>query len=235
MRFLDYHPIGAAIPSISDPQMSRTRIKVCGMTRTEDALFAAHAGADAIGLIFYDASPRAVTIEQAMSISSMLPPFVSTVALFVNALPRSVDGVISRLRPSLLQFHGDEDANYCGQFGLPFLKAIRVGAGMTADDLLECADEFHSARALLLDTFSKTVYGGSGESFDWNVIPDVMRGHVVLSGGLRPINVADSIRAIRPWGVDVSSGVEVNEGAKGVKDHARIKKFIEEVRNADAS
>ena len=106
---------------------------------------------------------------------------------------------------------------------------------MTTGDLLEYADQFHAARALLLDTFSNTVYGGSGESFDWNLIPDVMRGHVVLSGGLRPVNVADSIRAIRPWGVDVSSGVEVNEGAKGVKDHARIKKFIEEVRNADAS
>ena len=215
--------------------MSRTRIKICGMTRVEDALCAAHAGADAIGLIFYDASPRAVTIEQAMSISKVLPPFVSTIALFVNALPNEVDKVISRLRPSLLQFHGDEDANYCGQFGIPFLKAVRVGVGMTTGDLLEYADQFHAARALLLDTFSNTVYGGSGESFDWNVIPDVMRGHVVLSGGLRPTNVADSIRAIRPWGVDVSSGVEVNEGAKGVKDHARIKKFIEEVRNADAS
>ena len=238
MRILVCHPLAAAIRSRSSPQMSRTRIKICGMTRVEDALCAAHAGADAIGLIFYDASPRAVSIEQAMSISKVLPPFVSTVALFVNALPNEVDKVISRLRPSVLQFHGDENAIYCAQFGMPFLKAIRVGARTTTYDLLEYASQFHAARALLLDTLSNTVYGGSGESFDWNVIPDVMRARIVLSGGLQPANVADAILTIRPWAVDVSSGVEVqvdSNGAKGVKDHARIKKFIEEVRNADTS
>lgn len=214
--------------------MSRTRIKICGITRLEDALCAAHAGADAIGFIFYGASPRAVTVEQAASISKALPPFISTVALFVNATPADVDEVIDRVRPSILQFHGDENAAYCMQFGVSFLKAIHVGAGVTADDLLECAKEFHAARAVLLDTLSRGLYGGSGESFDWKVIPDEMRRRIVLSGGLQPGNVAEAIRTIRPWAVDVSSGVEVAGAQKGVKDHAKIKKFIEGVRNADA-
>ena len=214
--------------------MSRTRIKICGVTRDEDALCAAQAGADAIGLVFYEASPRAVMLDQAVAISNALPPFMSTVALFVNASPSEVDNVIGRLRPSILQFHGDEDAPYCAQFEVPFLKAIRVGAGMTAIDLLEYVEEFHEARALLLDTMSPNVYGGSGESFDWKVIPDTLRRHVVLSGGLQPDNVADAIRMIGPWAVDVSSGVEIQKGPKGIKDHAKIKKFIEEVRDADA-
>ena len=220
--------------------MPRTRIKICGITRIEDAVCAAEAGADAIGLVFYAPSPRVVTLEQAASISNALPPFVSTVALFVNASPVEVSNVIIRLRPSILQFHGDEDAAYCTQFGTPFLKAIRVGIGMTADDLLEYQDKFHAARALLLDTLSAGVYGGSGESFDWNVIPDVMRRRIVLSGGLLPDNVADAIRMIRPLAVDVSSGVEGVGlqkgvvGVKGVKDHTRIQKFIKEVRDADA-
>lgn len=214
--------------------MSRTRIKICGVTRVEDAICAAQAGADAIGLVFYGASPRAVTLDQAVAISDALPPFMSTVALFVNAPQREVDNVIGRLRPSILQFHGDEDAPYCAQFEIPFLKAIRVGGGMTAIDLLEYAEEFHEARALLLDTMSLKVYGGSGESFDWKVIPDTLREHIVLSGGLQSDNVADAIRMIGPWAVDVSSGVEIQQGPKGIKDHAKIKKFIEEVRDADA-
>ena len=211
--------------------MSRTRIKICGVTRIEDALCAADAGADAIGLVFYAASPRAVTVGEALAISNALPPFVSTVALFVNAPAQEVRDVIVGLGPSMLQFHGDEDAGYCAQFGIPFLKAIRVGSGMTAVDLLEYAEKFQAARALLLDTLSANVYGGSGESFNWNIIPDGMRRRIVLSGGLRPDNVAAAIRLIRPMAVDVSSGVEAQ---KGVKSHAKISKFIEEVRNADA-
>ena len=211
--------------------MSRTRIKICGVTRIEDALCAADAGADAIGLVFYAASPRAVTVGEALAISNALPPFVSTVALFVNAPAQEVRDVIVGLGPSMLQFHGDEDAGYCAQFGIPFLKAIRVGSGMTAVDLLEYAEKFQAARTLLLDTLSANVYGGSGESFNWNIIPDEMRRRIVLSGGLRPDNVAAAIRLIRPMAVDVSSGVEAQ---KGVKSHAKISKFIEEVRNADA-
>ena len=212
--------------------MSRTRIKICGITRIEDARCAADAGADVIGLIFYAGSPRVVTTEQALSISNALPPFVSTVALFVNAAPGEVEDVIDRLRPSLLQFHGDEDPAYCTQFGVPFVKALRVGSRMAAGDLLEYADTFSTARALLLDTLSSGAYGGSGESFDWRIIPDAMRNRIVLAGGLGPHNVAAAVRAVRPWAVDVSSGVEIN---KGVKDHARIMKFTEEVRHADAS
>ena len=212
--------------------MSRTRIKICGVTRIDDALCAASEGADAIGLIFYQPSPRAVTIEQATSISDVLPPFVSTVALFVNASAHEIDEVIRHLRPSTLQFHGDEDAAFCAQFGVPFIKAIRVGETMRPADLLEYADEFKAARAVLLDTLAQGLYGGSGESFDWKLIPTQMRRRVLLSGGLHPENVSGAIQLIRPWAVDVSSGVEAS---KGVKDHARIHKFIEEVRNADAS
>lgn len=211
--------------------MSRTRIKICGVTRVEDALCAARAGADAIGLVFYAASPRLVTLDQAMMISSALPPFISTIALFVNAPRNEIDKTISHLRPSMLQFHGDETAPYCAQFGVPFLKAIRVGSGTTAADLLEYVETFHEASALLLDTLSPNVYGGSGESFDWKVVPNAMRSRIVLSGGLKVDNVAEAIRMLRPWAVDVSSGVEIKTG---VKDHARIEKFIEEVRNADA-
>ena len=212
--------------------MSRTRIKICGITRIDDALCAASAGADAIGLIFYPPSPRVVTIEQATSISDVLPPFVSTVALFLNASVHEVGDVIQHLRPSTLQFHGDEDAAFCTQFGVPFIKAIRVGELMRPHDLLEYADEFKTARAVLLDTLAQGLYGGSGESFDWKLIPTEMRRRVLLSGGLHPENVSGAIQLIRPWAVDVSSGVEAS---KGVKDHARIHKFIEEVRNADAS
>ena len=212
--------------------MTRTRTKICGITRIEDALCAARAGADAIGLIFYAGSQRAVTIEQAIPISNELPPFVSTVALFVNALKNEIDEVITRVRPTILQFHGDENPAFCTQFGMPFLKAIRVGAEMTADDLLEYAEKFSAARALLLDTLSQGLYGGSGKVFDWQVIPHEMRHHIVLSGGLQADNVAGAIRMIKPWAVDVSSGVEAQ---KGVKDHASVRRFIEEVRNADAS
>ena len=212
--------------------MSRTRIKICGVTRIEDALCAASAGVDAIGLIFYPPSPRAVTIEQATSISDVLPPFVSTVALFVNASVQEIEGVIRHLRPSILQFHGDEDAAFCTQFGVSFIKAIRVGETMRPADLLEYADEFKAARAVLLDTLAQGLYGGSGESFDWKLIPTEMRRRVLLSGGLHPENVSGAIHLIRPWALDVSSGVEAS---KGVKDHAKIHKFIEEVRNADAS
>jgi phosphoribosylanthranilate isomerase len=175
-----------------------------------------------------------VDIAQAAAIANALPPFVSTVALFVNAAPAAVAEVISRVRPTLLQFHGDEAPAYCAQFGVPFLKAIRIGTGMNSDDLLEYAKAFSFARALLLDTQSsgaERVFGGSGESFDWRVIPDSMRHHIVLAGGLKPENVGQAVRNVRPWAVDVSSGVEAQ---RGVKDHARIKQFIEEVRNADA-
>ena len=194
---------------------------------------AAHAGADAIGLIFYAPSPRAITLEQALAIRTTLPPFVSTVALFVNATRAHVEAVLAEVKPGLLQFHGDEDEAYCASFRSPYLKAVRVGGGMGANDLLQFRARFASAAGLLLDTLHATQYGGTGESFDWSLIPQEMRGQIVLSGGLTPQNVGAAIGAIRPWGVDVSSGTEASAGAKGIKDHAKIAQFINEVRRAD--
>lgn len=210
----------------------RTRIKICGLTRVEDALAAAHSGADAIGLVFHPPSPRAISRERAREISVALPPFVSTVALFVNGTAQTVSAMIEAVRPSLLQFHGDEDEAFCAQFGLPYLKAIRIGGGMESGDLLECERTFRSAKALLLDTLSATVYGGSGAVFNWDLIPPAMRHRIVLSGGLNADNVASAVGRIRPWAVDVSSGVETAE--KGVKDHRKIAQFIEAVKNANA-
>ena len=211
--------------------MHRTRIKICGLTRVDDALAAAHAGADAIGMVLYPPSPRAVSIETARAICEALPPFILPVALFVNETAQIVTTAIEAVKPSLLQFHGDETEPYCAQFGLPYLKAIRVDKRMSAGDLLECETRFHSARGLLLDTLAVNVYGGSGETFDWNLIPPAMRGRIVLSGGLNPLNVADAVVAIKPWAVDVSSGVESTE--KGIKDHRKIAQFIEAVKNAN--
>ena len=212
--------------------MPRTRIKICGLTCVEDAYVAAHSGADAIGLVFYPSSPRAVSTGLAREICAAMPPFVSTVALFVNEMPRVVAETVKSVRPSLLQFHGDEDEAYCVQFGLPYLKAIRVGSGMGPGDLLECEGRFSSAKSLLLDTLSPLLYGGSGSMFDWQLIPLAMRSRIVLSGGLNPLNVAGAVEKIRPWAVDVSSGVETVE--KGIKDHRKIAQFIEAVKNADA-
>lgn len=212
--------------------MPRTRIKICGLTRVEDALVAAHSGADAIGLVFYASSPRTVSRDRAREICAAMPPFVATVALFVNESPQVVSEVVKSVGPSLLQFHGDEDEAYCTQFGLPYLKAIRVGSAMGPGDLLECEARFRSAKGLLLDTLSPGVYGGSGETFDWTLIPLAMRNRIVLSGGLNPLNVASAIEHIRPWAVDVSSGVETVE--KGIKDHRKMAQFIEAAKNADA-
>lgn len=211
--------------------MRRTRIKICGITRVEDALAAASAGADALGLVFYSSSPRALDIAHAEAIRDALPPFVSIVALFVNEDVGRVAEVIATVRPDLLQFHGDEDTRYCAQFAMPYIKAVRVPATAAPDDLLKYEADFPSAKMLLLDTLAAGVYGGSGESFNWGVIPAVMCPRIVLSGGLNPANVEQAIRSVRPWAVDVSSGVELQ---KGVKDHRQIEHFIEAVRNADA-
>lgn len=212
--------------------MRKTRIKICGIRRIEDAMLAAHAGADAIGLIFFASSPRAVSLQQAMAVRDALPPFVSTVALFVNAERSDVIQVCESLNPSLLQFHGDEDHNYCASFSRPYLKAVRVGASMKADDLVQLQIEFSTAKALLLDTLSAGQYGGTGESFNWDVIPVSLREKIVLSGGLTPINVGDAARKIKPWAVDVSSGVE---SEKGIKDPEKILAFMSAVQCADAA
>jgi phosphoribosylanthranilate isomerase len=201
-------------------------VKICGITRAGDARAAAEAGADAVGLVFYPPSPRFLSTERAVEIRDALPPFVQTVALFVNPDAAQVAQVIGRVKPAMLQFHGDETPDFCAHFGVPYVKAARVKAGV---DLLEYLRPFSTAAAWLLDSFVAE-YGGVGERFDWSLAPQKLERPLILSGGLDVSNIGEAIRRLRPWGVDVSSGVE---SAKGVKDAAKIAAFIAEVRNAD--
>ncbi len=204
-----------------------TRVKVCGITRIEDGLAATSFGADAIGFVFYAPSPRYVAPTHAREIAAAIAPFVSTVGLFVDADVATVSNVLQTIRLDYLQFHGDESPEYCAQFGVPFLKAIRVKPGV---DLLQYAAEFHAAKAILLDAFVEGTHGGTGQRFDWQLIPRNLPLPVIWSGGLVPGNVTDAIRKVMPWAVDVSSGVEI---AKGVKDAGKIEQFMRGVRNAD--
>ena len=204
----------------------RTRVKVCGITRPADARAAAEAGADAIGLVFYPPSPRYLSVERAFEIRDALPPFVQSVALFVNPDAAQVSQVLGRVRPAMLQFHGEESAAFCSQFGVPYVKACRVKPGV---DALEYLRPFSHAAAWLFDSYVPE-YGGVGGRFDWSLLPAACDKPVILSGGLARDNVGEAIRRVRPWGVDVSSGVE---SAKGIKDPAKIAAFIAEVRHAD--
>jgi phosphoribosylanthranilate isomerase len=205
----------------------RTRIKICGITRPGDAVSAAQAGADAIGLVFYPPSPRFLNVERAREIRDALPPFVQAVALFVNPDAAQVAQAIGRVHPALLQFHGEETPEFCAQFGLPYIKACRVAQGV---DLLKYLRPFSAASGWLLDAQVEE-YGGVGASFDWSLVPATLQRPLVLSGGLTRENVGEAVRRVRPWAVDVSSGVELS---KGIKDAAKIAAFIAEVRNADA-
>jgi phosphoribosylanthranilate isomerase len=209
-----------------------TRIKICGITRVEDALAAAHSGADAIGLVFYGRSSRHVSITQAAQLAAALPPFVSVVGLFVNAEAAFVREVLASVPLDVLQFHGDESPEFCAQFARPYLKAIRVKAGV---DLLQCAARFHIAKSLLLDAHVEGIAGGTGATFDWAVIPKQLPLPIILSGGLDAENVAAAIKQVRPYAVDVSSGVESGgvEASKGIKDAAKIAAFINEVKRID--
>ena len=202
------------------------RVKICGITRVEDALSCARLDADAIGLVFYAPSPRNVTVEQARAILAALPPFITTVGLFVDAQAAEVQAVLGQLPLEVLQFHGNEPVQYCRSFGRPYLKALRVKPGV---DLVQYASAYFGARALLLDAHIEGVAGGSGQTFDWSLIPPRLPLPVVLSGGLSPDNVAQGIRRIQPAAVDVSSGVEA---AKGIKDAEKISAFMQGVRNA---
>jgi phosphoribosylanthranilate isomerase len=204
----------------------KTRVKICGITRPGDGVDAAKAGADAIGLVFYPKSPRYLSTERAVEIRDALPPFVQTVALFVNADAAQVAQVLGRVKPGMLQFHGDETPEFCGQFGIPFVKACRIRPGV---DALQYLQPFSRAAAWLVDSFVPE-YGGVGESFDWSLVPRGLARPLILSGGLDQKNVARAIGAVRPWGVDVSSGVE---SAKGIKDAGKMAAFVAEVRNAD--
>ena len=204
-----------------------TAVKICGITRVEDALVAAQAGAHAVGMIFYAGSPRLISHETARRVVDALPAFVTPVALFVDARKAEVQRVIDEVRPQLLQFHGEEAAEFCEGFDVPYIKAAKVRRGV---DLLQYARRYPSAKGLLLDAFVDGSHGGTGSTFDWGLIPDQLPLPLILAGGLHQDNVADAIRRVRPWAVDVSSGVEA---AKGIKDAARIAAFIRGARNAD--
>lgn len=206
--------------------MARTRIKICGLTRRQDARAAVEAGADAIGLVFYPPSPRFVSLEKAAEVAACVPPFVTTVGLFVNPEPEFVISVLQHVPLQLLQFHGDEDERACARYGRPWIKAARIRAGV---DLVEFSACHARASGLLLDAFVEG-YGGGGKVFDWTLIPAGISLPLVLSGGLDPDNVGDAVRRVRPWAVDVSSGVE---SRKGIKDAALIAAFIAGVRHAD--
>jgi len=207
--------------------MKRTRIKICGLTREADVDAAVEAGADAIGFVFYEKSPRAVTPARAAELARRLPPFVMPVGLFVNASQSLLDQALQVLPQMLLQFHGDESAIECERAGRPYIRAARMGAGF---DLLDFRLQFSSAQGLLLDAHVEG-YGGGGKVFDWSLIPQDVPCPVVLSGGLHAGNVTEGILRVRPWAVDVSSGVEE---AKGLKSAVLIRQFCEAVREADA-
>jgi len=212
----------------------RTRIKICGVRDPETANFAIQSGADAIGLVFVAASPRAVEVDVAREVVAALRSAATSVALFVNPSEALVTRVLREVAPTLLQFHGDETAAFCDKFAHPYWKAVRVSSGT---DLLEFSHKFSSAQRQLLDADARTadggniVYGGSGEKFDWSLIPATLRSTIVLSGGLTSDNVGTAIRSVHPWAVDVSSGVEAQ---RGVKSRDLIRRFIDAVHKEDS-
>ena len=210
--------------------MARVRSKICGITRVEDALAAVAAGADAIGLVFYPPSPRFVGIEQAAAICAATPAFVSTVGLFVNPTYEQVCEVLERVPLDILQFHGDEPEVFCCRFGRPYMKAIRMADGL---DVIAAGEQYPDACGLLLDSHVPGVPGGTGKTFDWQRIPTQLHQPLILAGGLDAANVADAIRMVRPWAVDVSGGVEQvdADGRRhpGIKSEAAMAAFIEGV------
>lgn len=206
--------------------MSRTRIKICGLTRPEDVRAAVNAGADAVGFVFYPPSPRNVSVARAAELAALLPPFVSAVGLFVNPVPVFVNEVLSAVPLQFLQFHGDETNAECARYRMPWIKAARMRPGV---DLLEFALSHPGASGILLDAYVDG-YGGGGKTFDWSLIPVGLDRPIILSGGLAPENVQEAVRCVRPWAVDVSSGVEA---AKGIKDADKIAAFVAGVRDAD--
>jgi phosphoribosylanthranilate isomerase len=200
--------------------VKRTRIKICGITRPEDARAAVDAGADAIGLVFYTPSPRSVTLEQARAICAVIPPFVTIVALTVNADKALLQDIIGALPVSLLQFHGDEAPEHCEAFSIPYIKALRMSDNV--DVVTEC-ERFSSALALLLDAYQPGKPGGTGEIFDWDRVPLALGSSIILAGGLTPGNVQQAIQQVSPYAVDVSGGVEASPG---IKDAFKINEFI---------
>ncbi|TWR88255.1 phosphoribosylanthranilate isomerase [Pseudomonas saxonica] len=204
--------------------MSVVRSKICGITRIEDALAAVAAGADAIGFVFYAKSPRAVTAVQARAIIAALPPFVTTVGLFVNASACELNETLDAVPLDLLQFHGDETPKQCEGYHRPYIKALRVKAG---DDIAGACHAYASASGILLDAYVEGVPGGTGQAFDWSLIPQGLSRPIILAGGLTVDNVVQAIAQVRPYAVDVSGGVEKS---KGIKDHDKIRDFMRKVR-----
>ncbi|KER99435.1 N-(5'-phosphoribosyl)anthranilate isomerase [Ectopseudomonas mendocina] len=204
----------------------RVRSKICGITRVEDALAAVEAGADAIGLVFYAKSPRAVSVEQAAEIVQALPPFVTSVGLFVNMPREQLLAVLQQVPLDLLQFHGDESPAECEGYGRPYIKALRVRPG---ENVAAAMAPYAGARGILLDTFVEGVPGGTGAAFDWSLVPQGVARPIILAGGLEAHNVAAAIRQVRPYAVDVSGGVEAS---KGIKDAGKIRAFVKSVRDA---
>ena len=207
----------------------RTRVKICGITRVEDAEAVVCHGADALGLVFYEKSPRCVGHEQARAIAATTSPFVSVVGLFVNADSRTVNTVLERVPLGLLQFHGSEDNDSCNSFGLPFIKSIAMRDGI---DVLSQMESYPDAAGFLLDTWQPATHGGGGKVFDWQTVPEHSPAPLILAGGLSPANVTEAVTATRPYAVDVSSGVE---SEKGIKSAEKIAAFIEGVRRSDTS
>lgn len=207
----------------------RTRIKICGITRLEDALDAAALGADSIGLVFHRPSPRSIELEDARKIMKALPPFITVTALLMDESQDWIDQVIENLNPDCLQFHGNETPEACRQWNTPFLKAIPMGS---VTDAKAYAAQYADAQGFLLDSHAAGQQGGTGGIFDWHAIPNSFNLPLILAGGITPANVADAISQVNPWAVDVSTGVEVS---KGIKDKALLARFFAEVKRADAS
>lgn len=205
----------------------RTRVKICGITRTEDALAAISSGADAIGFVFWQQSARNILPQQARPITKTIPAFVTTVGVYVDPTVEWVHETATIANLGLLQFHGNESPEFCDQFSLPYVKALRIKEDM---DLLEYANRYQSAKGLLLDTYSANLPGGTGEVFDWTLIPANLPLPIILSGGLTPDNVVHAIAKVKPWAVDVSSGVEAS---KGIKDINKISAFMQRVKNCE--
>ncbi len=211
---------------ISKNRIGRTRVKVCGFTRVEDAISAVESGADAIGLVFFEESPRCINHEKAAEIVKALPPFVSKVALFVNALETEIRSVLDTVSIDLLQFHGEESPEECRRYNMPYIKAVRMHEDI---DLFQLSGDYSDASALLLDSFVVGVHGGTGQRFDWSRIPSDLNQQIILAGGLTTNNVAAAIHEVSPYAVDVSGGVEIG---KGIKDVVMIEEFIQEVMHA---
>jgi len=201
-------------------------VKVCGITRIEDAIHAVESGADAIGFVFFEKSPRYINLEKAAEIAKILPPFVSKVALFVNALEVEIRSVLDTVPLDLLQFHGEESPEECRSYRRPYIKAVRMEDSV---DLYQICDDYADASALLLDSFIEGIQGGTGQRFDWSRVPSDLDKQIILAGGLTSKNVAKAISEISPYAVDVSGGVEIK---KGIKDAAKIEEFIQEVMHA---